>query len=221
MKRSRLASCAAVLAIASAGAIWGSNMGFLVNSTLLAPAVGISKSGTNTLNLPMQVSPGLTDALALINDIGFASVANVQRFVEVTDGLQVYTGRKGSPSPSFPLAAGECYFVRMIANTDYVIEGSHVPGLVIALDAPAVGVSRSGTNFVAVPYHSTAATALDLMTEIGFASVANIQRFVRVNDGLQVFTGRKGSPAPNFPIDPRECYFIRMVAPVAWLPSHY
>lgn len=220
MKRTTLLVAAFVtLTILTAGALWGSNMGFLINCTLDAPAPGVSRSGINTVNLPFENN--LASGLSLMTDIGFGSTANVQRFITATDGMEVFTGRKGSPSPDFPIAAGSCYFVKMLVATPYVIEGNDAPGLVIPLVGPAAGISRSGTNFVAVPYHSTAATASALMTEIGFASVANVQRFVRATDALEVFTGRKGSPSPDFPIAPCECYFIKMIAPVMWVPTHY
>jgi len=220
MKHRRLfAAAVALVFTVTTGVLWGSNMGFLINCTLQAPAAGVSRSGINTLNLPWQSN--LPSAAALMTDIGFAATANVQRFITATDSLEVFTGRKGSPSPNFPLAAGSCLFVTMNVATPYVIEGSDVPGLVLPLQAPGAGISMSGTNFVAVPYHSTADTALELMTEIGFASVANVQRFITATDSLQVFTGRKGSPSPNFPIVPCECYFIRMSAAVMWVPTHY
>jgi len=38
--------------------------------------------------------------------------------------------------------------------------------------------------------------------------------------GIQVYTGRKGS-GPDFPIGPQECFFVRMSAFVAYVPSHY
>ncbi|HJQ97316.1 MAG TPA: hypothetical protein VJ826_03325 [Candidatus Polarisedimenticolaceae bacterium] len=221
MRHRRAFATVAVLAAAAltTGALRGSNMGFLINCTLQGPAPGVSRSGINTVNLPWQSN--LATASALMTDIGFPGVANVQNFVTATDGLELFTGRKGSPSPDFALAAGSCYFVTVAAATPYVIEGSDVPGLVRPLLAPLAGISKTGTNFVAVPYHSTADTALELMTEIGFASVTNVQRFITATDGLEVYTGRKGSPNANFPLVPCECYFIRMNAPVMWIPTHY
>ena len=54
-----------------------------------------------------------------MNDIGFASVANVQNFDTSTDGLALYTGRKGSP-PNFNLDPGAGYFVKMNSTVSYV-----------------------------------------------------------------------------------------------------
>ena len=86
----------------------------------------------------------------------------------------------------------------------------------------AVGAgSNSGTNFFSAPYHTTSTTALDLMNDIGFASVQNIQRFLEATDGLETYTGRKGTPAPNFNLVPGEAYFIRMGSTVSYTPSHF
>ena len=106
------------------------------------------------------------------------------------------------------------------APIDYIVVGSHEPSLSISLDGPGAG-SNSGTNFFSAPYHTTSTTALDLMNDIGFASVQNIQRFLEATDGLETYTGRKGTPAPNFNLVPGEAYFIRMGSTVSYTPSHF
>jgi len=215
-----LPSVAVVWTLAAAlagGVLVASNMGFLVWRVLEGPGAG-SPTGTNTLALPYNRIPGLNNASDLMTDIGFGNVGNVQRYVEATTGLQVYTGRKAS-GPDYPLNAGECYFVRMNATVNYLIGGSSAPGIVLPLDPPGPG-NPNGTNFIALPYHRTAATASQLMTDIGFANVANVQRFIASTSGLQVYTGRKAS-GPDFPLSPTECYFVRMNAFVAYIPSHY
>jgi hypothetical protein len=53
-----------------------------------------------------------------MDDIGFASVLSVQKFLKATDGLQVYTGRKGA-GPDFALAPGEGYFIKMATTVNY------------------------------------------------------------------------------------------------------
>jgi hypothetical protein len=218
MRHRRIAVVVWTLSAALAsGALVASNMGFLVWRSLSGPGAG-NPTGTNILALPYQRPAGLVDAGDLITDIGIGSVVNVQRYLEATNGLQVYTGRKGS-GPDFPLASGECYFVRMSAPVDYLIGGSSIPGLALPLD-PAGPGNSTGINFIALPYHRTAATASQVMGDIGFASVINVQRFVAATGGLQVYTGRKGS-GPDFPLEPQECFFVRMSAFVAYVPSHY
>jgi hypothetical protein len=107
----------------------------------------------------------------------------------------------------------------MNATVDYLVGGSSVPGFALSLD-PAGPASMNGTNFITLPYHRTAATASQVMNDIGLASVINVQRFVAATGGLQTYTGRKGS-GPDFPLAPQECFFVRMSALVAYIPSHY
>jgi len=212
-----VATVACLALVLAAGGLMASNMGFKLNYELLATGAG-SASGTNTLALPYNRQSGLTTALDLMNDIGFASVQSVQQFVESSDSLASYTGRKGSP-PNFNLVSGSSVFVKMSAPVNYIVVGSHDPALAISLDATGAG-SASGTNFFSYPYHSTSATALDLMNDIGFASVQSVQRFVESSDSLASYTGRKGSP-PNFNLVPGEGYFVKMSSTVSYVPSHY
>ncbi len=199
-------------------ALRASNMGFVVNCPL--PAAGpTSRSGTHTLNLPYQRDAGVQRVGDVMIDVGFTSVANIVKFLQVTDGLAVYTGRKGDSPPNYQLMAGECYFVKMNTKVDYVVAGSSDPHAVLNLNAAGPG-NLSGANFVSLPYHATARTAGELMQDIGLANVASVQRFVTQTDALQVYTGRKGSP-PDFPLDACECYFVKMNTSVSYIPSHY
>jgi hypothetical protein len=58
------------------------------------------------------------DAKALIDDIGFANVTSVSKFLKATDTLQSYTGRK-SGGTAFALVPGEAYFVKMATTVNY------------------------------------------------------------------------------------------------------
>jgi hypothetical protein len=218
----------AVALSAGIQALLASNVGFLVNCPLTATGPG-SRSGSHTVNLPYRRDAQLLAANDLLRDLQITNVANVQRFIESTDAIQVYTGRKGSLSEEealgghpndFPIQPGECYFAKMLVKVDYVVGGSSDPGVGLALDAPGPA-SMSGTNFVSLPYHTIARTAGELMQDIGLSSVANVQRFITATDSLHVYTGRKGSPSPDFALDPCECYFIKMNTTVNYIPSHY
>jgi hypothetical protein len=211
--------CLAALS-AALHTLLGSNMGFIVSCPLQGPGAN-SLSGFHALNLPYQRDAQLLNAGDLMRDIGLAQVAHLQGFLESTDSLVVYTGRKGDGGlNNFPLQAGECYFVKMLASVDYTVGGSSDPQVSLALNAAGTG-NRSGLNFVGLPYHAIARTAGELMQDIGLASVANVQRFVSKTDTLQVHTGRKGSPSPDFPLNACECYFIKMNSTVSYIPSHY
>ena len=112
--------------VSGATALVASNMGFKLNYTLNQVQAGVSLSGSSTLALPENRQAGryrslATNAKELMDDIGLASVANVPRFIEATDGLEVYTGRKtgGVPVP-FPLTPGEAYFIRRNTTVNYI-----------------------------------------------------------------------------------------------------
>lgn len=211
----------ALVTALTAGSLIASNMGFKLNYTLPRADGGVtSKSGTSTLALPDNRQSGLNTAKNLMDDIGFAQTANVQKFLEVSDTYQLYTGRKGS-GPDFSLAAGEGYFVVMNTTVNYIVVGSDDPASSYNLQRADGGVtSKSGTNFYAYNYHQTAATAKQLMDDIGFAQTANVQRFLKASDTYQLYTGRKGS-GPDFSLVPGEAYFVVMNTTVNYTPSHY
>jgi hypothetical protein len=207
----------------TASALVASNMGFKLNYTLSQLAGGVSKTGTNTLALPDNRQTGMTTAKGLIDDIGFLSVTQIQRFVKSTDSLVAYTGRAPQTAAAdFALVAGDGYYVRMKTNTSYIIVGSDDPALAYTLQQLAGGVSKTGTNFYAYNYHQTAGMSKQLMDDIGFLSVTQIQRFVKSTDSLVAYTGRAPqTAAADFALNPGEAYFIRMKTTTAYTPSHY
>lgn len=212
----------ALAVVIMAGGLLASNMGFKLNYTLQALSAGVSKSGTNTLALPDFRQSGLTTAKNLMDDIGLVNTANIQKFLQSSDGFQVYTGRKGTPGGDFNLNAGEGYFVKMNTTVNYIVVGADDPTQATNLQALQAGVSKSGTNLFAYNYHQTAATSKALMDDIGLANVANVQKFLKSSDGFQVYTGRKGTPGADFALTPGEAYFIKMNTTVAnYTPSHY
>jgi hypothetical protein len=224
-KRVTLVAFGVVAALVVAGGLMASNMGFKLNYPLLGPDNGATSfSGTNSLGLPFNQQLGLNNALDVMNDIGFGSVDNMQRFLEATDGLSVYTGRTGSPLASpFAISSAEGYFAKVNTDVNYIVVGSHNPSLTVNLQQADNGLtSKTGTNFFSYPYHSTSANSLDLMNDVTFASVDNVQRFLTLTDGLAVYTGRTGSPVTTpFGTVPGEAYFIKVNSTVAYVPSHY
>jgi hypothetical protein len=109
----------------------------------------------------------------------------------------------------------------MSTTVPYIVVGSDDPAVTYSLNAIQAGVSKSGTNFFAYNYHQTAATSKALMDDVGFTSTAQIQRYIEATNGLEVYTGRKGSPNVDFPLVPGEGYFVVMSATVNYAPSHY
>lgn len=209
----------ALAVVVMAGGLLASNMGFKLNYPLLQTTLGNSKSGTSVLALPDNRQSGLNTSKNLMDDIGFANVGNVQKFIKSTDGLQTYTGRKDSGA-DFSLVSGEGVYVKMNTTTNYIVVGSDNPTLAYTLNATQAGVSKSGTNLFAYNYHQTAATSKGLMDDIGFANVGNVQKFLKSSDGLQTYTGRKGSGA-DFSLTPGEAYYVKMNTTVNYTPSHY
>ncbi len=211
----------ALAVIVMAGGLLASNMGFKLNYTLQAPAVGVSNTGQNTLALPDNRQTGMVNASNLLTDIGgTTAVANVTKFLKATDTYQIYTGIKGS-QPDFALAAGEGYLVKMKTTVNYIVVGSDDPTAAYALNAPQAGVSNTGQNLYAYNYHQTAAMASALLNEIGGTTVvANVTKYLKATDTYQIYTGIKGSQ-PDFALTPGEAYFIKMKSTVNYTPSHY
>jgi hypothetical protein len=106
--------------VLAAGGLLASNMGFKLNYPLNATQAGVSLSGTTTIALPDNRQSGINSASALMNDISLVNTANVQKFLQNTDGLQIYTGRKGTPGADFALVPGEAYFVKMNTTVNYI-----------------------------------------------------------------------------------------------------
>jgi len=147
-------------------------------------------------------------------------VASVSRYIESSDGTEVYTGRPGTPHADFSLVPGEGYYVVMHTDVNYFIHGSHDPSVVVVLNrADGCVSSCNGTNFYSHPYHATAKTAKALMDDIGSASVTSISRYIRSSDALEAYTGRVATPYPDFPLTPGEAYVIQVNSSVNYIPT--
>lgn len=197
-------------AVVLTGGLMASNMGFKLNRALLAGSDPGSNSGTQTLALPYNRQVGINTASDLFGDISGAQ--NIQGYDTASDGYVFYS----FGSPDFALEAGKGLFVKVGANTNYIIVGSHDPSAVIQLES-AGAASNSGTNFYAPPYHATASTATALFQELGAANVQNIQGYNTAADGFVFYS----FGSPNFNINPGEAYFVKMGTTLAYSPSHY
>jgi len=212
-----------VLAVVlTAGVLVASNMGFKLNYTLDHTGAA-AKTGLNTLALPDNRQTGIGTAKNLMDDIGFASVQEIRRFVKSADNFAIYNGRAPTPSSAnFSLTAGEGYYVKMRTATNYIVVGSDDPSLTYSFNNTQVGVAKTGLNFYAFNYHQTAATAKQLMDDIGFASVQEIRRFVKSADNFAIYNGRAPTPSSaNFGLTPGEGYYVKMRTTAIYAPSHY
>jgi hypothetical protein len=212
----------ALAVVLAAGGVLASNMGFKLNYPLKKTAAGVSASGTNTLSLPDNRQANMDFAHDLFNDIGGkAQVTNVKRYIISNDTTVPYTGRNLA-NVDFPLSMGEGYFVVMVNDINYVVVGSHNPGVAVGLKKGDGGVtSLSGTNFYSMPYNFTGTLAADLFNDIGGkAQVTSVKRYIISNDTTVPYTGRNLANT-NFPLTPGEAYFVLMVNNINYIPSHY
>jgi hypothetical protein len=75
------------------------------------------------------------------------------------------------------------------------------------------GAAKTGNNTIALPDNrqSGVNTAKNLMDDIGFQAVTQVQRFVASTDTLATYTGRPPQgAAANFNLNAGEAYFIKM-----------
>jgi hypothetical protein len=213
----------ALAVVLTVGSLVASNMGFKLNYGLNNTTVGVAKTGLNTLALPDNRQSGMGTAKNLMDDIGLASVDNIQRFIKSSDTFGIYTGRiPQTAANNFNLVSGEANFVKMRTTTSYIVVGSDDPALTYTFNNTTAGVAKTGLNYYAYNYHQTAATAKQLLDDIGLASVDNIQRFVRSSDTFGTYTGRvPQTAANNFNLTPGEGYFVKMRTTTVYTPSHY
>jgi hypothetical protein len=219
-KRNFLVVAVGAAAVLVAGGLFASNMGFKLNYQLHGPGAS-SLTGLNTIALPFNQQVGLNDAKNLIDDINAvtpASVLNVQKFVNTTNSFQVYNGTVGT---AFALNPGEGYFVQMATDVNYIVVGSHNPGLTVNFSGP--GSSLTGLNFYALPYHTNKTDAKQLIDEINANGtptnqVLNAQKFVKTTNSFQVYNGTVGTA---FSLNPGEAFFVQMTTDTSFVPSHY
>jgi len=85
------------------------------------------------------------------------------------------------------------------------------------LSAAGAG-SNSGTNTLALPDNRQSGlnTAEDLMRDITFANVSNVQKFLAASDTLQTYTGRKNG-GTAFALNAGEGNFVKMLTSTAYI----
>ena len=230
-KRALLVGAVVTVAVLVAGGLFASNMGFKLNyamekqGTVVPVTGGNSRSGAQWLALPYNQQTNLVNAFDLIGDMGGTTViAQVAQYLRASDAAAAYSGTTGT---AFLLVPGESYLAQLTAGAaatvNYIIVGSHNPGLGINLIAAAPGVSRSGSQVWAYPYHSTDADALQLINEInafnGAGTVIQVGRYIQSIDAFAGYTGTTGTA---FPLLPGDGYAIQVSTNVTgWIPSHY
>ena len=199
----------AVAVVVLTGGLMASNMGFKLNRSLVAGG-GASASGTQLLALPYNRQVGIDNASDLFGDIG--SAQTISKYETLTDSYTLYT----FGSPDFALEAGVGLQVKMGANVNYIVVGSHDPSAVVQLEAGGAA-SASGTNLYAPPYHSTASLASELFQELGNTNVQTISRYATDTDSFALYS----FGSADFALAPGESYQVKMGQTLAFSPSHY
>jgi hypothetical protein len=227
-KRSYAVVAVGAVALLVTGGLFASNMGFKLNYGLDNAGTNGSASGTQSLALPYNQQTNLVKASDLRTDVNATvpgSFVQLSRFIKQTDGSQSYAGLPTDTVNDFTLTPGEGYRIVVALPVNYIIVGSHDPGLVVNLDAVGTNGSASGTNDFAYPYHSTASKVSQLFAEIGAqggaGSVVQISRFIRTTDGAQSYAGLPTDTVNDYNLTPGESYRIVVAADIAYVPSHY
>lgn len=213
---------AGIAALVLAGGLMASNMGFKLNFPLTA-AGGSSASGTNYVGLPFNQQVGMVTAKDLFEDIALGgAVVKLNQHRKPDDAFEIYTFGGGSIPPNgWNLTAGEAYIVQVGADQNYIVVGSHNPGLSITLVGSGVG-SASGTNYYTHPYHGVATNAKELFLEIG-GSLTSMNQHRQIDDAFEVYTFGGGSIPPNgWALKPGEGYILKLSgADQTFGPAHY
>jgi len=227
MRRKTLVGLALGLAaVLVFGGLYASNMGFKLNKGGTAKGI-TAGTGSDIWALPFNQQTDLLDAKDLIDDIETSTslpgvVNQVARYLRDSDGFAGYTGTSGV---AFQLVSGEAYLVQVdVAEfpVDYIMVGSHNPGLVINLLGPSTGVSASGSNLYAYPYHSVATDAKELIDEVNLAGggsvVVQVAEYLTDSDGFAGYTGTSGVA---FALNPGVGYLIQVNTDVSFVPAHF
>jgi len=156
----------------------------------------------------------VTTAGELLADItaGGVSAASLQKFNILNDQNDPYPGVAGD----FTLVPGTGYLVGVTTSGPYIIVGSHNPSLPISFQQTATGISNSGFQRYAHPYHGVASTAGEFLAEIA-PEGASMQRFNILNDQNDPYPGVAG----NFALVPGSAYLVGVTGNKTFTPAHY
>jgi hypothetical protein len=197
-----------------AGGLWASNMGFKLNYPLQATQAGVSKTGRQTIGLPYNRQVGIDMASHLLADVtaGGVSAISLERFVQASDTNATYPGAVAD----YALEAGVGYLLRVGSTGSYIIVGSHDPGFTVQLKAAAVGISKTGRNRYAHPYHGVSDMASELLAEIAPAGIS-VERFIPASDTNGTYPGA----VADFSLVPGQAYLVRVSTNKNFVPAHY
>jgi hypothetical protein len=90
------------------------------------------------------------------------------------------------------------------------------------LNTTTPGVSLAGKNTLSLPYFRQTGMndSIGLILDIGGGTVtpvASVSRYNELTDAFAVYTGRMGTPAPNFALTAGEGYFVSMTSSLNYI----
>ncbi|MGC8762219.1 MAG: hypothetical protein ACP5VN_01075 [Acidobacteriota bacterium] len=197
-----LALTALLMAIIGTAAI-GSNMGFKISIPLTAGT-------TKFVSIPYNNS--YTNADSLRSDIN-ASIGGTCTVYNYNGSIWQRWAGGGLGQVNFTIEPGKGYRVLPAASGTWVVVGSHDPNLAISFQA---GV----TNFVSVPYHTTATNADTLRNEINTATGTTVTLYFYNGTIWQRWAGG-GLGQVNFTIVPGNAIRVLPAGTGTWTPSHF
>ncbi len=215
MKIKLLCAVVAVGLVLLGGTMFASNMGFKI----VKPVNLESGSNINIIGLPYNFpdvdGDGDVDADDVAQDMGGigVGVSEVAKWDAVN---QAWISWLGGRSTNFALTPGEGLLVKVPADLNYVIVGSHDPSVTVTVDLQA----GSNISMIAVPYHSMSTTADDVANEFGGigVGVSEVSKWDATN---QAWISWLGGRSTNFALTPGEGLLVKVPAQVVWSPSHY
>jgi hypothetical protein len=205
MKRNVLLVLAAVAVLAIGSAAIASNMGFKISIPLTA--------GVNSfVSIPYYNS--YTDAASLRNDINAAISGTATVYAYNGTIWQRYAGGTSGGQVNFNITPGQGYQVLPAASGNWIVVGSHNPGL-------ALGFTAGTNSFVSVPYHTTATTAQLLRNEIDAAIGATATLYNYNGTVWQRYAGGTSGGQVNFNITAGSAVQVLPTGSGNWTPAHY
>lgn len=205
----KLRACLVIGILLSSNILFGSNMGFKLNKTLTKTA---GRTNTNWVSLPyFWIASATSDTVC--TDTG-GVVSEVGKYNESTDTFTTFVC--GGFDTSFNIVPGEAIFVKpTVNNASWIVLGSHNDTMTLTLKKTP---GRTNTNWVSVPYHTTAVTSQDICFQLSAAT--EIGKYNENSDTITTFVcGGFDTP---FNLVAGEAIFIKVTTNnTLWMPSHY
>ncbi len=220
---------------------------FFVASALAVVAIGVLIAqtiatrdfpidGIYWISLPASPNPPVTNAEQLLAYGPFTSVARHRtetNLLHTWDGTTCANGidpdSQGPTAPCstscFCVIPGESYQVTVSgAPQTWSIDGSD--GVTVYPLAPMGPDSLTGRHQISLPIDlpDGFATGSHLINDINFKAgvplgiVQSVSRYLTSTNTIQTYTGRMGSPGPDFPLVPGEGYRVNVTGSLNYTP---